>query len=48
MEAQLRPGVPEFARRFGVALITIREGLVILRDAGLVETRRGSPRAAVS
>ncbi|MBC7443597.1 MAG: FadR family transcriptional regulator [Ramlibacter sp.] len=35
------PSEQELARRFGVALITVREGLVILRDAGLVETRRG-------
>ncbi|MCD1572849.1 GntR family transcriptional regulator [Agromyces mediolanus] len=35
------PSEPELARRFGVALITVREGLGILRDAGLVETRRG-------
>ncbi|MGO4105934.1 FadR/GntR family transcriptional regulator [Leifsonia sp. YAF41] len=35
------PSEPELARRFGVALITVREGLVILRDTGLVETRRG-------
>jgi DNA-binding FadR family transcriptional regulator len=35
------PSEPELARRFGVALITVREGLVILRETGLVETRRG-------
>jgi DNA-binding FadR family transcriptional regulator len=35
------PSEPELARRFGVALITVREGLGILRVAGLVETRRG-------
>lgn len=35
------PSESELAKRFGVALITLREGLVILRDAGLVETRRG-------
>lgn len=35
------PSEPELARRFGVALITVREGLGILREAGLVETRRG-------
>ncbi|MET0726297.1 MAG: GntR family transcriptional regulator [Leifsonia sp.] len=35
------PSEPDLARRFGVALITVREGLGILRDAGLVETRRG-------
>jgi DNA-binding FadR family transcriptional regulator len=35
------PSEPELARRFGVALITVREGLGILRLAGLVETRRG-------
>ncbi len=29
------------ARRFGVALVTARDGLGMLRDAGLVETRRG-------
>ena len=35
------PSEPELARRFGVALITVREGLVNLRETGLVETRRG-------
>ncbi|MCY7289134.1 MAG: winged helix-turn-helix domain-containing protein [Cryobacterium sp.] len=35
------PSEQELARRFGVALITVREALVMLRDAGLVETRRG-------
>lgn len=35
------PSEPELARRFGVALITVREGLGILREAGLVATRRG-------
>lgn len=35
------PSEPELARRFGVALITVREGLGILRESGLVETRRG-------
>ena len=30
------PSEPELARRFGVALITVREGLGILRVAGLV------------
>ena len=35
------PSEQELARRFGVALITVREALVILRDAGQVQTRRG-------
>lgn len=35
------PSEPELARRFGVAVITVREGLGMLRDSGLVETRRG-------
>lgn len=35
------PSEAELARRFGVALVTTREGLGILRQAGLVETRRG-------
>lgn len=35
------PSEPELARRFGVALVTAREGLGMLRQAGLVETRRG-------
>ncbi|MDJ0376781.1 GntR family transcriptional regulator [Cryobacterium sp. PH31-L1] len=35
------PSESDLARRFGVALITVREGLAGLRDAGLVETRRG-------
>jgi DNA-binding FadR family transcriptional regulator len=39
--AERLPSEPELARRFGVAVITVREGLGILRDAGLVQTRRG-------
>ncbi|TFD29670.1 FadR/GntR family transcriptional regulator [Cryobacterium cryoconiti] len=35
------PSEQELARRFGVALITVRDALVMLRDAALVETRRG-------
>lgn len=35
------PSESELARRFGVALITAREGLGILRESGLVQTRRG-------
>jgi len=35
------PSEAELARRFGVALVTAREGLGMLRQAGLVETRRG-------
>lgn len=35
------PSEAELARRFGVALVTAREGLGMLREAGLVETRRG-------
>jgi len=35
------PSEPELSRRYGVALITVREALGILRDAGLVQTRRG-------
>jgi len=35
------PSETELARRFGVAVITVREGLGMLRDSGLVETRRG-------
>jgi DNA-binding FadR family transcriptional regulator len=35
------PSEAELARRFGVALVTTREGLGMLRRAGLVETRRG-------
>lgn len=35
------PSEPELAKRFGVALITVREGLGVLRDSGLIETRRG-------
>ena len=35
------PNEAELARRFGVALVTAREGLGMLRQAGLVETRRG-------
>lgn len=35
------PSEAELARRFGVAVVTAREGLSAVRDAGLVETRRG-------
>jgi DNA-binding FadR family transcriptional regulator len=35
------PSESDLARRFGVALITVREGLAVLRDSGLIETRRG-------
>ena len=35
------PNEAELARRFGVALVTAREALGMLREAGLVETRRG-------
>lgn len=35
------PSEAELSRRFGVALVTAREGLGMLREAGLVETRRG-------
>ena len=35
------PSETELARRFGVAVITVREGLGMLRQSGLVETRRG-------
>ncbi|UAJ81287.1 FadR family transcriptional regulator [Leifsonia sp. ZF2019] len=35
------PSEAELARRFGVALVTAREGLGMLREAGLVATRRG-------
>ena len=35
------PSEADLAKRFGVALVTAREGLGMLREAGLVETRRG-------
>lgn len=35
------PSEADLAKRFGVALVTAREGLGVLREAGLVETRRG-------
>lgn len=35
------PNETQLAKRFGVALATAREGLSILRENGLVETRRG-------
>jgi DNA-binding FadR family transcriptional regulator len=35
------PSEAQLAKRFGVALVTAREGLGVLRDNGLVETRRG-------
>ncbi|MCI0155553.1 GntR family transcriptional regulator [Leifsonia shinshuensis] len=35
------PNEADLARRFGVALVTAREALGMLREAGLVETRRG-------
>ena len=35
------PSEAQLAKRFGVAVVTAREGLSILRENGLVETRRG-------
>ena len=35
------PSEAELAKRFGVALVTARDGLGVLRNEGLVETRRG-------
>ncbi len=35
------PGEAELARLLGVSTVTVREALRALRDAGLVETRRG-------
>lgn len=35
------PSESEMAKRFGVATVTAREALEVLRDRGLVETRRG-------
>ncbi|MEO7147758.1 MAG: GntR family transcriptional regulator [Terrimesophilobacter sp.] len=35
------PSESQLAKRFGVALVTAREGLSVLRENGLVETRRG-------
>ncbi len=35
------PSEADLAKRFRVALVTAREGLGMLREAGLVETRRG-------
>lgn len=35
------PPEAELARRFGIALMTLRQALAILREAGYVETRRG-------
>lgn len=35
------PSEAQLAKRFGVALATAREGLGVLRENGLVETRRG-------
>ncbi len=35
------PSEATLAKRFGVAPITVREGLGMIREAGLVETRRG-------
>lgn len=35
------PSESQLAKRFGVALVTAREGLSLLRENGLIETRRG-------
>lgn len=41
MPGERLPSEADLARSFGVALVTAREGLGMLRGAGLVETRRG-------
>ena len=35
------PSESELAERFGIAAMTLREALALLRDAGYIETRRG-------
>lgn len=35
------PGEADLARQFGVSTVTIREALSVLRQEGLIETRRG-------
>ncbi len=37
----LLPAEPELAERLGVATVTVREALGMLRSAGLIQTRRG-------
>ena len=40
-EGQQLPSESELALQLGVATVTLREALVVLRQRGLIETRRG-------
>ena len=40
-DAERLPSEAELAAQFGVSTVTVREALVVLRQRGLVETRRG-------
>lgn len=40
-DAEQLPGEMDLAQQFGVSTVTIREALAVLRQEGLIETRRG-------
>lgn len=40
-EGEQLPSESELAMQFGVATVTLREGLALLRERGIIETRRG-------
>lgn len=40
-DAEQLPGEADLAQQFGVSTVTIREALSVLRQEGLIETRRG-------
>ena len=40
-DAEQLPGEADLAQQFGVSTVTIRESLSVLRQEGLIETRRG-------
>lgn len=41
LDGERLPSEAEFAQQFGVSPVTLREAIAILRERGLVETRRG-------
>jgi DNA-binding FadR family transcriptional regulator len=41
LDGERLPAEPQLAEQFGIATVTLREALAVLRDQGLVVTRRG-------